>query len=233
MQKNILLIFVLLSMAIAATAQVKVGNNPTTLNPSAALEIESANKGFLPPRVSLKGMNDATTIPTPAKGLIVYNSGTLMDEGLYTNTGTSSSPIWSKVIVNDNTGGGDFNKMIYRGTTNGSQTLIAGVFEFRYVISGQYTRVEARMTKSPSSSTTIRGVRWGWYGNTTQTATSLGINKTFTSSNWNTYQELDFMANNTGHIFYLDVSGADEGKFYRVCSYVVQNSYNSLLVEVF
>jgi hypothetical protein len=33
-------------------SQVKVGDNPNTINPSAVLEAESTNKGFLPPRMS-------------------------------------------------------------------------------------------------------------------------------------------------------------------------------------
>jgi hypothetical protein len=48
----------------------KIGNNPTTLNPSAVLEVESTTKGFLPPRMTT-AQRDAIT-PPPA-GLTVYN----------------------------------------------------------------------------------------------------------------------------------------------------------------
>lgn len=61
---------------LTATAQVKVGTNPTMLDGSAVLEIESANKGVLMPRVALTGATDATTIATPATSLIVYNTAT-------------------------------------------------------------------------------------------------------------------------------------------------------------
>lgn len=44
-------------------------------HPSAALNIYSNNKGVLLPRVTLTGSNDITTIPNPAKGLLVYNTG--------------------------------------------------------------------------------------------------------------------------------------------------------------
>jgi len=62
-----------LSLGSMAQAQLKVGNNPTTINSSAALEVESTNKGFLPPRVQLTGVTDTTTIPNPATGLTVVN----------------------------------------------------------------------------------------------------------------------------------------------------------------
>jgi Fibrobacter succinogenes major domain (Fib_succ_major) len=57
----------------------KVGTNPTVILPSAALEVESTTKGFLPPRMTL-AQRDA--IPSPATGLIIWctdcsNSGQL------------------------------------------------------------------------------------------------------------------------------------------------------------
>ncbi|WP_343662338.1 hypothetical protein [Chryseobacterium mucoviscidosis] len=74
-------------------AQIGVGiSNPHS---SAMLEISSTNKGFLPPRIELKSFTDGTTIPNPAKGLIVYNTNTsFVDEGLYLNIGTEISPNW-------------------------------------------------------------------------------------------------------------------------------------------
>lgn len=52
-------------------AQVGIGtNNP---DPSAALEIQSNNKGLLIPQVSLSGIDDLSTVAAPANGLLVYN----------------------------------------------------------------------------------------------------------------------------------------------------------------
>lgn len=96
MKKIFLIVCVSLGLTMAVNAQVKVGNNPTALNSSAALEIESANKGFLPPRVALQSISDAVTIPSPAKGLIVFNlSGPIGLDGLYINSGTPALPKWS------------------------------------------------------------------------------------------------------------------------------------------
>lgn len=71
-------------------AQVKVGQNPTTLNPNAILELETNNKGLLLPRLALT----ATTNPAPlsgfVKGMLVYNTtanGTIA-AGLYYCDGT-------------------------------------------------------------------------------------------------------------------------------------------------
>lgn len=72
--KHIFFTLAAMTFFSTAQAQVKVGANPGTINPSAALEIESTNKGFLPPRVALTGTADVATIPSPAAGLMVFNT---------------------------------------------------------------------------------------------------------------------------------------------------------------
>ena len=78
-----------------ASAQVsqKIGANPFSLTKSAALEIESTTKGFLPPRMD-EGQRDA--ILTPATGLTIYNT---TDNLLQVNTGTIAAPVWSAATV--------------------------------------------------------------------------------------------------------------------------------------
>jgi len=71
---KIVFLFLLMTSQLVTNAQVGIGtNNP---NASAKLEILSANKGFLPPRVTLTGTDDITTIASPATGLMVYNTAT-------------------------------------------------------------------------------------------------------------------------------------------------------------
>lgn len=48
-------------------------------SPSSALEIQSANRGLLIPRVSLTSTTDVITIPSPATSLLVYNLNTAND----------------------------------------------------------------------------------------------------------------------------------------------------------
>ena len=59
----------ILALPLIATAQIKIGDNPTILQPSAVLEMESTTKGMLPPRMTQAQMN---SIPAPATGLVVY-----------------------------------------------------------------------------------------------------------------------------------------------------------------
>lgn len=55
--------------------QVTVGS-ASTAEASAAFNVNSANKGVLFPKVTLTGTTDATTVASPATGLLVYNTGT-------------------------------------------------------------------------------------------------------------------------------------------------------------
>ncbi|MCC3216368.1 hypothetical protein LIV57_13940 [Chryseobacterium sp. X308] len=77
---------------------VGVGTNAP--DNSALLDLTATNRGFLLPRVSLTSMTDGTTIPSPAKGLMVYNSNTALTpygEGIYSNSGTPAAPRWDKL----------------------------------------------------------------------------------------------------------------------------------------
>ena len=50
--KLTLVVFYISCFDIYFFSQVKVGENPSNINSSAVLEIESTNKGFLPPRMT-------------------------------------------------------------------------------------------------------------------------------------------------------------------------------------
>lgn len=63
------------------SAQVKVGDNPTTINPGSVMELESTNKGLMMPRISLTNTTTWGLAGTAAAGMHVYN----------TNTGITSS----------------------------------------------------------------------------------------------------------------------------------------------
>jgi uncharacterized membrane protein len=58
----------LLLLGFIAGAQVKIGDNPTTVSPGAALEIESTNKGLVIPRVA-----NTAAILNPVNGMIIYD----------------------------------------------------------------------------------------------------------------------------------------------------------------
>lgn len=79
--------FILLIFSL--DAQVKIGDNPNTINANSLLELESTNKGLLPPRVTLQNVDSVTplTAPVPA-GMLVYNNGGALAVGYYAWNGT-------------------------------------------------------------------------------------------------------------------------------------------------
>lgn len=85
------------------TAQGKVGIGTITPDPSSALDLRATDKGALFPRVALLSDTDAITIPSPAKGLMVYNTNpsAVLPEGLYINSGTNLLPSWKTFAFAD------------------------------------------------------------------------------------------------------------------------------------
>jgi len=83
------------------TQAIGVGANVFTPDASAMLEVRATNKGILIPQVALTGVNDATTIASPATSLLVYNTGTggLSPAGYYYNAGTPAAPNWVKLQI--------------------------------------------------------------------------------------------------------------------------------------
>src|SRR5690242_5982294 len=68
-QKVVLLLVALMSTGMLATAQLKIGDNPTSIQKSSILELESTRQGLLLPRLS-----DTAAINnlTPPDGMIIY-----------------------------------------------------------------------------------------------------------------------------------------------------------------
>lgn len=64
----------LMLSATLSLAQVKMGDNPTAINPGSLLELESTNKGLLMPRISLTNTTTWGLLGTPAAGMHVYNT---------------------------------------------------------------------------------------------------------------------------------------------------------------
>lgn len=88
------------SAKVVVTPSGNVGVGINSPDNSALLDLNAANKGLLLPRVSLSSPSDASTVPAPAKGLLVYNNNTAMSpqgEGIYYSGGTSASPNWGKI----------------------------------------------------------------------------------------------------------------------------------------
>ena len=58
------------------SGQVKIGNNSSTVDPSAVLELEKTDQGLLITRIALTDATDITTIANPANSLLIYNTAT-------------------------------------------------------------------------------------------------------------------------------------------------------------
>ena len=96
-------------------AQTGIGT--TAPDVSARFEVASTNKGILIPR-----MTDAQkmAIPTPANGLMIYQTDGLA--GFYVNTGTSASPTWTRVNSNWTRTGNDIAYTAGNISTTGTIT---------------------------------------------------------------------------------------------------------------
>ena len=107
------IIYLLLFLFFGITVFAQTGIGTTTPNASAKLDVYATNKGFLPPRVTLTSGTDNTTIPSPATGLLVYNTGNNagLVAGYYYWNGTS----WATIATASGSG-------VYASYMRGSRT---------------------------------------------------------------------------------------------------------------
>lgn len=92
--KKLLLLPALLFAVLSIQAQVKIGNNPAAINSNSMLEIESTDKGFLPPRVTLSGLASVSPLSgTVPAGMLIYNTGGAVSAGYFYWSGTE----WKKL----------------------------------------------------------------------------------------------------------------------------------------
>lgn len=234
-----LFLMVLMTSLTVTYGQVKIGNNPTTINASAALEIESANKGMLLPRVVLTSETDGTTISLPAKGLLVYHTGTtLYGEGIYVNLGTDTSPKWSLLTVQNTQYGATHGKLSYLGQFDGTKTLKVGDLEFRGnpvpssgTLAFQY---EVRMVSAPTATVSYNVNRTDWYNSCYACGNSQESTLSFTTSNWNTWQIISSHNGYAGsHANMIYISSPQIATFYRVSTHAKAGTFVTLVVDTF
>jgi hypothetical protein len=153
--KKFLLSFIII-LPLMVFSQVGIGTN--TPDSSAKLEVSSSNKGFLPPRVTLTGTNDSTTIINPATGLLVYNTVTAGSSpnnvipGFYFYNGTH----WSKLNeVSDNAANVTGNVVVANGGTGTTNGSITGTSELSFSAGGINQNVI--LTPSGTGKTLLNG----------------------------------------------------------------------------
>src|SRR4051794_27577212 len=91
--KKLVFTIVFILSAAAAFSQLKIGTNPTQINKSSILELESDRQGFLLPRLA-----DTVAINalTPPDGMLIYlSSASAAGRGLYIR----KSGIWQRFVT--------------------------------------------------------------------------------------------------------------------------------------
>ena len=131
-------IITLLFLAVIGYAQQlrkKVGSSPTIIQPSVALELESTNQGFLPPRMTQAQMQ---AISSPPTGLVVYC--------------TDCSPVGIQV----------FNSAIWEGVCSGGGMAancdgngFIGSYINGFTVSGGTNTFSITLTNNSFATTTI------------------------------------------------------------------------------
>jgi hypothetical protein len=90
----------ILLLTVFAKAQIKIGDNPNTINANSLLELESTNKGFLTPRVSLVSLTSIAPLTgTVPAGMMVYSIGGSIADGIYVWDGTKWGTLAQSSIV--------------------------------------------------------------------------------------------------------------------------------------
>jgi len=124
---RLLACYAVLVLSSSLIAQVRVSENAGEPVPSAMLEVESATRGFLPPRMTT---DQRDAISLPAEGLMIYNvdlkcmqfnigSPTVPNWICSDGSNASNPPCPQGLSVGDNYGGGTVAYVGYPGTTCG------------------------------------------------------------------------------------------------------------------
>jgi hypothetical protein len=146
----------LASMAIDTTGQVGIG----TIAPdvSAALDVSSSNKGFLPPRMTAA---DRSAIATPAEGLLVYQTDA--PAGLYYYSGGA----WAILSSGANNWANDGANI--SNTNSGNVGIGASNPTSKFEVAGQIKSTDfysgiVQEAGNISLGTYIGGENAGWFG---------------------------------------------------------------------
>lgn len=140
--KLIKIVFLFCCLSITVTAQTGIGT--TTPDSSAKLEVASANKGILIPRMT-SAQRDA--IANPANGLLVYQTDGII--GFYVNSGSSGTPNWTRINSDWARSGNDISYSAGNVSITGNQTTGGSVTASSFIGDGsQLSNVVTRVTGS-------------------------------------------------------------------------------------
>lgn len=101
MMKLRILVFLLVTSGLYNSVNAQQGFGTSNPNKDAVIELNSANKGLLVPRIALSALNVASPLQAHVAGMVVYNTATSepgqyqVIPGYYFNNGT----LWVKVLL--------------------------------------------------------------------------------------------------------------------------------------
>ena len=207
---------VLLSSLFGLMSFAQTGIGTTTPNASAKLDVYATNKGFLPPRVTLTSATDATTIASPAEGLLVYNLGSVgLQAGYYYWNGANWATIATATSAGNGVTASNMVNLYGKGySTAAGDIANASGYSFTVPVSGRYLfdfSSSGYMNQSTMSITFK--VRQG----TTDLATDV-----FTNANNNVHVvftgmvEVNLQAGTTYNVYVSSTGSRDTGDYDRV-----------------
>jgi acetyltransferase-like isoleucine patch superfamily enzyme len=202
----------LLFLGLVGSAQTGIGT--PTPHSSAKLEVAATNKGFLPPRVTLTSTTDATTIASPAEGLLVYNLGSVgLQAGYYFWNGANWATIATGSLAGNAVVASDLVKLyseVYSNAT-GKISNTSG-YSFTVPVSGRYLFDFSSTTWGGNSTTTFK-VRLGTTDLGTDSQTSLNNN---VHVEYNGKIEVNLQAGITYNVALTTNANRDSGDYDRV-----------------
>lgn len=204
-------VFLLLSVS-QSFAQTGIGT--TTPNASAKLEVYATNKGFLPPRVTLTSTTDATTIASPAEGLLVYNLGSIgLQAGYYFWNGANWATIATGSIAGNAVSATDLVKLYSEVYSSAAGKISnASGYSFTVPVSGRYLFDFSSTTWGGNATTTFK-VRQGTTDLGTDAQTSLNNN---VHVEYNGKIEVNLQAGITYNVALTTNANRDSGDYDRV-----------------
>ena len=210
-KRIVTIVFVVL---LVSTAHAQTGIGTTTPNASAKLEVYATNKGFLPPRLTLTSATDATTIVSPAEGLLVYNLGSIgLQAGYYFWNGANWATIATGSIAGNAVSASDLVKLYSEAYSNASGKIsnVSG-YSFTVPVSGRYLFDFSSTTWGGNATSTFK-VRQGTTDLGTDSQTSLNNN---VHVEYNGKVEVNLQAGTTYNVALTTNANRDSGDYDRV-----------------
>ncbi len=211
-KKLFLLTTIAVSSVMQLTAQVKIGDNPNTINANSMLELESTNKGFLPPRVALNSLTSTSPMTaTVAEGTLVYSVGGTLPNGYY----YWNASRWVMLRVARD------NYVLVKSTADlpapvaGVITLVAGI---EYEING---------TISLSSSINLNGCTLKGDDSANDKLVYTGSGALFTGNKTGNIRYLTLTAA-SGSVFNIDALGTAQNMIVQNCFFLGSSSVGTI-----